>query len=208
MSQNRSTALLLLGPTGSGKTPLGSVLESHGLNGVPCVHFDFGENLRSVVANNQPDDAISRADIDFLKGVLAAGTLLEDERFPIAERILRSFLARRPIDQKTWIVLNGLPRHVGQASAMDAILEVRRVVCLDGSADVVVDRLESNIGGDRAGRSDDTWDAVQKKLTIYRQQTAPLVEFYRKRNVPIVTIPVTAAMTAEEARTMLERADR
>jgi hypothetical protein len=47
---NSLPALLLLGPTGAGKTPLGDWLEAHGLWGRPCHHFDFGANLRAVVA--------------------------------------------------------------------------------------------------------------------------------------------------------------
>ncbi len=41
-------AILLLGPTGSGKTPLGQALEKKGLAGRRCVHFDFGANLREI----------------------------------------------------------------------------------------------------------------------------------------------------------------
>ena len=81
-------AALLLGPTGAGKTPLGQMIESRGLWGDECLHFDFGANLRRVVDENRPDEVISRADIEFLRGVLASGALLEDEHFPIARRIL------------------------------------------------------------------------------------------------------------------------
>ncbi len=49
----RNAAILLLGPTGTGKTPLGNVLAVRGWRGLPCLHFDFGANLRELVARNQ-----------------------------------------------------------------------------------------------------------------------------------------------------------
>src|SRR3990172_5397895 len=79
-------ALLLLGPTGSGKTPLGELIAKRGLWQRKCAHFDFGAHLRRLVERDQPDDLISRRDIDFLKQILRSGDLLEDEHFPIAER--------------------------------------------------------------------------------------------------------------------------
>jgi adenylate kinase len=200
MTVNRHSAILLLGPTGSGKTPLGHVIEGEGLGGRRFVHFDFGENLRQIVAHNNPDEMISREDIDFLRGVLQSGVLLEDEQFPLANRIFRSFLARRMANESVWVVLNGLPRHVGQARGVDAILDVRGVVCLECSGDTIVRRLASNVGGDRAGRLDDDLDRVQTKLEIFRQRTAPLVDHYRRRGARIETIEVTADMTAKDVR--------
>ena len=113
-------AVLLLGPTGSGKTPLGEIIEQRGLCGTPCRHFDFGANLRDVVSRDRTDGQIGRAEIDFLKGVLQSGTLLEDEHFPIARRILQSFINHNGVDGTTRIVLNGLPRHAGQALRVTA----------------------------------------------------------------------------------------
>jgi adenylate kinase len=203
MTVQRYPALLLLGPTGSGKTPLGQQIEARSFGGMRCVHFDFGENLREVVARNCPDETITSRDIEFLRGVLASGALLEDEQFPLAERILRSFLARRQADATTCVVLNGLPRHVGQAEAIDAILDIRAVVCLECSGETVLERLASNIGGDRGDRVDDELAGVRRKLQIFHRRTAPLVDHYRRRGVRIETIQVTPTMTAEEAGAIL-----
>ena len=128
----RHPAILLLGPTGSGKTPLGQLLEERGLWGTKCLHFDFGQQLRNVVRRNQSDGRFSPADIDFLRGVLESGVLLEDEQFPLARRILEAFIADRHADRRACIVLNGLPRHVGQAEAVDAMVDVQAVVHLVG----------------------------------------------------------------------------
>ena len=56
---NTLWAVLLLGPTGAGKSPLGDWLEARGLWGRPCHHFDFGANLRAIVAAG-PSDRFTR----------------------------------------------------------------------------------------------------------------------------------------------------
>lgn len=191
----RVQAILLLGPTGSGKTPLGDWLQAAGLAGRRCVHFDFGENLRQVVAENRTDAAVSLQDLVFLRGLLATGALLENEHFPLAKRILLRFLHLQAVDAQTLVLLNGLPRHPGQAAAVSQLLDVRAVVHLACSAETVVERIRRDTGGDRAARSDDDRDAIRRKLAIYAKRTAPLLEFYRRRRVPVITIGVTAEMT-------------
>ena len=192
-------AVLLLGPTGSGKTPLGETIRRRGLWGAKCLHFDFGENLREVVARDRPDDLIGREDIEFLRGVLQTGALLEDEHFPVARRVLRRFMATEGADRQTLILLNGLPRHVGQARAIDAILDVHALIYLQCSTETVIRRIRNNVGGDRTERVDDDPAAIHNKLAIFRRRTAPLVEYYRGRGATIETLEVTAAMTPEQA---------
>ena len=191
-------AILLLGPTGSGKTPLGQVMEERGLWGHPCSHFDFGDNLREIVARNQSDESIGAEDIALLRRMVQDGLLLEDEHFPLAARILRRFMASHSPDPRTWIVLNGLPRHLGQAQAMEDIVEVRSVVYLDCSVQVVAERIGGNVGGDRDCREDDAPEAIRRKLAIFAERTAPLLHYYRSRQVRIETLEVGPRTTAEE----------
>jgi adenylate kinase family enzyme len=195
MNSARHEALLLLGPTGSGKTPLGQMLTERGLHGRPCAHFDFGENLRRAAARTTGDAGLSWQDISFLRQVLQTGALLEDKDFPIAERLLRSFLARAAQQAKTLIVLNGLPRHVGQAAALRPLLDVRTVVKLHCTPRTVYDRIEANTGGDRATRIDDALHDIERKLQIFADRTLPLVEHYQRANARLVTIEVTRATT-------------
>ena len=204
----RHNALLLLGPTGSGKTPLGDELQKRGYRGRRCLHFDFGAALRRLVDRDQPDEVVSRADLDFLSQVLASGALLEDEQFPLAERVLRSFLLENRAAADDLIVLNGLPRHVGQAVAIEAILTVVEIALLECPAEVVVARLRTNAGGDREGRADDHLSLVRRKLAIYAERTEPLVKHYERSGVPIRRVAVTATATPEETWRELEANQR
>ncbi len=198
-------ALLLLGPTGSGKSPLGGLIEERGLWEFAWVHFDFGAQLRKVAAQEFPEGRFSDQDVAMVRGVLHAGTLLENEDFPLAERILRSFLAERIAGPKTCVVLNGLPRHVAQASAMDSIVDIRTVLSLRCTSDTAIQRIRTNAGGDRDGRTDDDEDMVRAKIALFNERTAPLVEHYRERDIPIRRIVVTAAMTPDDIWRILER---
>jgi adenylate kinase len=194
----RHRAILLLGPTGSGKTPLGDLLERRGFWDRGCHHFDFGANLRDIVARGRIDERISAGDIGLLRDVLQSGTLLEDRDFPLAARILDRFITDRPVGDGDWLVLNGLPRHTGQAKALERVLHVEVVICLECSPDVVLARIGSNAGGDRLERQDDDPQAVARKLAIFSARTAPLAEHYRELGARVVTVPVTSATRPEE----------
>lgn len=191
-------ALLLVGPTGSGKTPLGALLETRGWLGRPCAHFDFGATLRALVRREQPDELLSRQDLDFLASVLRQRALLEDQHFPLATRILRAFLRDRNADRTTVVVLNGFPRHLGQAKALQTLLRVRTVLFLHASPQTVLKRIQANIGGDRAGREDDDPRSIELKLALFAKRTAPLLDYYRQQHVPVLEKEVGVATTAEE----------
>jgi adenylate kinase len=203
MNQPLLPAWLLLGPTGAGKTPLGDLLQQRGLWGRRCVHFDFGANLREIAGRQRADEWITAEDVDFVCDVLRRGALLEDKDFPLAERILRSFLAARHADAETRVVLNGLPRHVGQARALATVVDVEMVVELVCSPETVWERIRQNTGGDRTGRADDDQESVRRKLAIYSARTAPLVEHYRTSGCRIESIEVTGQSTAEHVREIL-----
>jgi adenylate kinase family enzyme len=196
-------AILLLGPTGAGKTPLGELMAERGFRESACVHFDFGASLRRVVQEDRPDEQLSRKDLEFLKNVLETGILLEDADFPIAERILRRFLGQRQVAAGTGVVLNGIPRHVGQAKAMESILQIDMVIVLDCDAQTVLRRIENNVGGDRRDRFDDDLSRVQRKLELFWARTSPLVAHYRARGVQIETLEITATMTPDQMWQML-----
>ena len=84
--EHRSKALLILGATGTGKTPLGEFLEGNGLNGRRCVHFDFGSCLRAVADGTWLAPELTESDADFVRSVLESNALLEDGEFYIAKK--------------------------------------------------------------------------------------------------------------------------
>jgi adenylate kinase family enzyme len=190
-------SLLLVGPTGSGKTPLGRELERRGWRGRPCAHFDFGESLRAVAASTDASPAgLAAAEMDTVRTALAAGALFEDRDMPLVLKVLRAFAAARDIGGAgALLVLNGLPRHAGQAAALEGTVRIELVIALEASAEVIRERLRVDPGGDRAGRTDDTLASVERRLADYRTRTAPLVEHYRSRGARVVAVEVTPAMT-------------
>jgi len=195
--EGRLSAVLLLGPTGSGKTPLGDFLAAHGLWGRRCRHFDFGARLRDVAQSDRPPYGLAPADLATVRRALAAGALLEDREFPIAERILRGFLQEQRADAGDLVVLNGLPRHAGQAEDLAPILEIRRVVCLQCAPTVAAERIRRNSGGDRHGRPDDSEKEIAAKIELFHTRTAPLLDHYRKKGVGIETVEVAVDTTPE-----------
>lgn len=254
-------ALILLGPTGSGKTPLGQLMAQRGIWGRKCVHFDFGTMLRRIASQGPSEGASVEARMPdaelesttredpgqqaqatalssptagevhgftveeqrFIRQVLRTGALLEDEHFPLAIKILQYFLvleglvggetlkqagepplAVGPHGPLPWIVLNGLPRHLGQAEALKSWVEVQAVIHLDCPAEVVLERIRSNVGGDRQGRTDDDLSSVKAKLATYTARTEPLIHYYQTWRVPVVRLEVTARMTPAEAWEQLE----
>jgi adenylate kinase family enzyme len=173
------------------------MLERNGLAGQPCLHFDFGQCLRQAVNGERPEWLLTPGEIDFLRGVLSSGALLEDKDFPLAERILRSHLARGGADEATHVVLNGLPRHTGQAAALENTVRVHTVVVLQCSAETVLRRIAQNAGGDRGGRVDDGEADVRRKLAVFAERTAPLADHYQQQGARRLEISVSADMTAE-----------
>jgi len=125
-----------------------------------------------------------------IRQVLRAGRLLERETFYLAARVLESFIAARNPASDAWIVLNGLPRHVGQAADVDRLLAVRMVVALDCPAAVVHARIRADSGGDRGGRIDDAPADIARKLDIFRDRTLPLVDHYSSHAIPVVRVAV------------------
>ncbi|MCD6303752.1 MAG: nucleoside monophosphate kinase [Planctomycetes bacterium] len=203
MPTARPEAILLIGPTGSGKTPLGRLLQRRGLRGRRCWHFDFGQQLRDIAAAETPPKYLTPEDVQVIRTVLADGALLADEHFPIAERILRAFLDRCNPGPDELVVLNGLPRHVGQARDIERIMAVREVIYLCCTAEIVRRRIASDIGGDREGRCDDEMRSVRNRLKTFALRILPLTDHYRRAGVPVRTVHVGPETTAEQMWTDL-----
>jgi adenylate kinase len=191
-------ALLLVGPTGAGKTPLGEELARRGLGSRRCVHFDFGTNLRALAANRTASAWLSDAERATIEASLTTGALFEDRDMPMIVRIVERFAAGSALGPDAVLVLNGLPRHASQAQALAGLLAVGIVVRLDAPPGVIRERMRIDPAGDRSGRSDDSPAAIERRLLDYRARTLPLVDHYRGLGVPVLDIAVTEAMTAAD----------
>ena len=201
-------ALLLVGPTGSGKTPLGHELERRGLLGRPCLHFDFGAELRAVAAAPEGEGPFDAEELAAVRASLATGALFEDRDLLLVLKVLSRFAESAAPKAGALLVLNGLPRHERQAEAIEGLVAVERVVSLEADAEVIGARLRLDPGGDRADRADDGPAAVAGRLAEFRRRTLPLLEYYRRRGVQVCAVAVTASMTPAEAYEALVRTIR
>ncbi len=192
-------SILLLGPTGVGKSPLGFAIADRGLFDRKCHHLDFGAELRTAVSDGRRSAAYSATELDFIHSVLERGLLLENEHFPLAEKIISLFLDRVGFSQSNVLVLNGIPRHVGQAQDIATIAGIHALIVLDCSTETVFCRIRDDVGGDRLARVDDNKELIEKKLMIFRERTAPLIEHYARTGSFVYRLGISGITTTDQA---------
>ena len=156
--------MVMLGRQGSGKgTQCARVAERFGI-----VHVSTGDMLRSAVRKSTP---VGRA----VKEIIEQGGLVDDE---LMASLVQGRLGEDDTRTAGW-VLDGFPRTLGQAVSLDRISEARPVNCvinLDVPKDIVLARL--TVRREAEQRSDDSPEAVARRLELYETQTAPLIEHY------------------------------
>jgi len=195
-------AVLLLGPTGAGKSPLGDRLACSGFLGRKAHHLDFGHALRSALTEIA-QSPYSFDELRIICGVLDQGLLLENEHFPLARKIIANELDRFGFRSGDMLVLNGIPRHAGQAHDMAEIATIHALVVLECSSDAVYCRLRKNTSGDRDVRHDDGVELVQKKLALFHDRTRPLIEHFRHMQSKVYRFSVDDRTTVDEIYTLL-----
>jgi adenylate kinase len=168
--------LILLGPPGAGKgTQAQRLVAKHGL-----LQLSTGDMLREAVKAGTPVGL--RA-----KEVMERGELAPDDLVVaiVADRI------QQP-DARNGFILDGFPRTVPQAHALDRMLkekdlELDAVIELKVDEGVLLKRIEKRIAETKARgetlRSDDNPDVLHRRLLAYRDQTAPLVTYYQLQSV-------------------------
>ena len=194
-------AIIIIGPTGSGKTPLGELLEKTGLNHRKCFHFDFGNSLRRY--SNKPDGSLRPDELQVVNDSLYHGTLLEDHHFSIADKLLCTFINRNIRKPGDTVIMNGLPRHTGQAEALQNRINVKAQILLECTPETVLERIKDDTGGDRGSREDDNLEEIKKRLNIFYKRTLPLIDYYRKGGTLLIKLPVSSLTTAEESLFLL-----
>lgn len=160
--------LVLLGAPGTGKGTQAARLKEH----LQVPHISTGELLRAEVAAGSPLGLKA-------KEVMARGDLVSDE---ILLGMLKDRFSRD--DTRTGFILDGYPRNLAQAAALDALLKDLGLK-FDAAVQLVVDfeRIIERLAGraQAEGRTDDTPDAVRHRLNVYEEKTAPVVDYYRQQ---------------------------
>jgi adenylate kinase len=185
---------IFLGPPGAGKGTL--AVKAVEILKVP--HISTGAIFRSAIAAKSPLGLKVKAIID-------AGQLVDDNT---TIELVKERLAQD--DAKNGYILDGFPRTIPQAEALATFSEVDTVFNFDIPDTAVVERLAGRMvcrgcganyhkvfnkpksegvcdscSGEIYTREDDKEESIKKRLVVYREQTAPLIDYYRKKGVLI-----------------------
>jgi adenylate kinase len=187
--------LILLGPPGSGKgTQAQRLVQRYGI-----VQLSTGEMLRAAVAAQTPVGLKA-------KGIMASGGLVPDE---IVVGIISDRLDQP--DAARGFILDGFPRTVPQAQALDELLKKKHmkldaVIELRVNESALLQRVETRVAemrsrGDEV-RIDDTQEVLTKRLASYRSLTEPLIHYYSERRK---LLTVDGMMTIEHVTREINR---
>ena len=194
--------LILLGPPGAGKgTQAQRLVAKYGI-----VQLSTGDMLRAAVKAGTP---VGRQ----AQEIMARGGLVPDD---VVVEIVAQRIAQP--DARKGFILDGFPRTVPQAAALDRMLAERNLA-LDGVIELRVDedalikrierRIEEMKARGEALREDDNPEVLHRRLKAYREQTAPLIDYYRDKGalitvngmapIPEVAAAIDRALPAEPA---------
>ena len=159
------TRLIFLGPPGPGKGTQAKLLAEQ----LAIPHISTGDILRSAIAQATPLGQKAQSYVE--KGELVPDELLLDL---VRERL------DQPDAQKGWI-LDGFPRNVSQATFLEKLLQELNqsfdyALNLDVPDEVLIARLLGR------GRQDDNEQTIRRRLEVYRNETEPVIGFYRERS--------------------------
>jgi adenylate kinase len=162
--------ILILGAPGAGKGTQAARLAK----GLRIPHVSTGDMLRAAVA---AESEIGKK----AKAVMDSGQLVSDEIvIAIAEERLRE------PDASDGFLLDGFPRTLPQAEALDGMLEklgapLECCLALTVDTEAVVQRLLKR--AELEGRDDDNEETIRERMKVYDEQTAPLLGYYRSRDL-------------------------
>lgn len=167
-----SARLLLIGPPGAGKGT--QAVELSSAYGIPAI--STGDIFRANVAGGTELGLAAKAFMD--RGEYVPDSLTND--------LVRDRLSHE--DAADGFLLDGYPRTIDQVRELDSMLEAAgtqldAVVLLTADTDEVVARLLKR--ATEQGRADDTEDVIRRRLEVYAEQTAPLIEVYGDRGVVV-----------------------
>jgi len=182
--------IILLGAPGAGKgTQATKISDGYGLP-----HISTGDIFRENIKNETPIGLLAKSYID-------KGQLVPDE---VTCKIVEERIARE--DCKNGYMLDGFPRTIAQAEALDKITKIDLVINIDVDFSLLMDRLCgrrvckncgesyhvsrlngatecSRCGGELYQRKDDNPETVQSRLEVYKAQTSPLIDYYQRKGL-------------------------
>ena len=162
--------IVLLGPPGSGKGTQAALLVKQ--LGIP--HISTGALLRDAAKRGTELGLRAKARTD--KGELVSDDVISgmlEERLQL-EDVAKGF------------ILDGYPRNLAQASALDILLKrlnqpVEEAILIDINAEQILKRIAKR--AQEEGRADDTEETVRNRLRVYAEQTAPVADYYAERGL-------------------------
>jgi adenylate kinase len=162
--------IVLLGAPGSGKGTQAALL----VEDLDLPHISTGEVLRAAVKSGT---LLGRK----AKAVMDRGELVPDD---VMLGLMEERLTQADVDNG--FILDGYPRNLAQAEALDELLErlgqpVDEALQIDIDPEMVIQRIAKRAREE--GRSDDTEDVVRKRLDVYAAQTAPVVDYYARKGI-------------------------
>ncbi len=199
--------VVLLGPPGSGKGTQAKLLSAH--YGIP--HISTGDIFRENIKNGT--ELGKEAD-----SYISKGNLVPDD---LTNRIVEDRLAKS--DCSNGFMLDGYPRTMGQADFLEGITNITVAVEINLSEEKIIERLGSrrmcacgavyNLVGNPPKvsgicdkceselylRDDDKPDVIQHRFEVYHEQTAPLIDFYRKQ-AKLLTVEGSGGIDAVNQR--------
>jgi len=162
--------IVLLGAPGSGKGTQAALMVAD----LDLPHISTGELLRAAV---KAGSALGLQ----AKEVMDRGELVSDD---IMLGLIEERLGQE--DAKAGFILDGYPRNLSQAEALDVVLDrlgqpVDEALQIDVDVEMVVSRIAKRAAEE--GRTDDTEEVVRNRMKIYADQTAPVVDYYAQKGL-------------------------
>jgi adenylate kinase len=179
--------LILLGPPGAGKGTQAKILVD--AYGIP--QLSTGDILRAAIAAKTPLGLEAKAVVD--RGDLVSNEIVNGI---VSERLDAD-------DCKPGFILDGFPRTIAQAEALDGMLKDKgvaldAVIEIKADADELVRRVIQRAKESGGARADDNEEVLRNRLGVYEEQTAPLVAFYADKGLlrPVDGMEPVADVTA------------
>ena len=166
--------IVLLGPPGSGKgTQSKFLVKEFGF-----IQISTGELLRDQV--QKKDSSMGKE----INEIMKSGELVPDKI------VIQLIIEKISLYKEKNIIFDGFPRNINQAKVLDESLEkifvsLDKAVFINVDYEVLKERIISRINesGDQNKRSDDNIQTLEKRIDVYKQNTLPIVEYYREKGI-------------------------